>query len=145
RHSRLHGEHGAQALAAGEDRVAHGAVNGGRNGARGGDKFLERAVRQLRAFLNERLYVGRHRSNDNLAAFCFRSNRYKPEMATTQRQLNQAPAMMSGVVLQTTKTASGPSGTGTAISPSSRGGRLVTILPLTRTSQAGYVRRRRIR
>ena len=56
----LHGEHGAQALAPGEDRVAHGAVDRRRNGVDRGDQRFERAVSQLCAFLDQRFHVGGH-------------------------------------------------------------------------------------
>ena len=56
----LHGEHGTQALAAGEGGVAHGAVNGCRDGVDGGKENLKRLVGEFSALVNQRLYVGRH-------------------------------------------------------------------------------------
>ncbi len=59
----LHGEHGAQALAAGKDRVAHGAVDRrGTVSTRGNQRF-ERAIGEFRAFLDQRFHIGRHSSS----------------------------------------------------------------------------------
>ena len=59
----LHGEHRAQALAAGKDGVAHGAVNRSGNRFDGGNESLKRAVGELRAFLDQRFHVGGHSSS----------------------------------------------------------------------------------
>ena len=58
----LHGEHGTEALAAGKYGVAHGAVNRRRNSVDRRDQCFERAVGELRAFLDQRFNVGGHSS-----------------------------------------------------------------------------------
>ena len=58
----LHGEYGTKSLAAGEDRVAHGAVNGGRYRAGGGDQGLKRTIGEISALQNQGFHIRRHPS-----------------------------------------------------------------------------------
>jgi hypothetical protein len=59
-HGCLHGQHRPQTLAAGKGGVAHGAVDRGGHGIGAGKQFLQRAVGQLRALLDQRFHVGQH-------------------------------------------------------------------------------------
>src|SRR5215469_18920626 len=56
----FHAEDGAEALASGEDAVAHGPVDGVRQGVGRGQKALKSSVRELRAGVKQGLYRGRH-------------------------------------------------------------------------------------
>ena len=134
----LHGQHRPEALAAGKDGVAHGAVNRGRHGVYAGKQLLQRPVGQLRALLNQRFHVGRH---------CFlmldergprlRSKNQRAASRSTLMPLSQRPARTSGRVVQSMVRSMGPCGTGTAMRPSSRLGNAVSSCPFRRMRHAG--------
>ena len=61
----FHAEDGAEALAAGEDAVAHGAVDGVRFGGGGGEEAFERGVGEGDAGGEEGLDFGGHVRGDS--------------------------------------------------------------------------------